>query len=125
MIIKIPTVKKNWNEEAQKMEVIRDEMRVDIDTSFKAHLKWEEQFSATVGCDLSTYSERVKVWVKDPQTAKAQLLGLLKLLYCYVNSDALPTFKEFTALFDIEVADQILSKINIVLEEASKTAAKN
>lgn len=125
MIIKIPTVKKSWNEEAQKMEVQRDEMRVDIDTSFRAHLKWEEQFSTTVGCDLSTYTERVKVWVKEPQTAKAQLLGLLKLLYCYVNSDALPTFKEFTALFDIEVADQILNKINIVLEEASKTAAKN
>ena len=125
MIIKIPTVQKTWNEEAQKMEVKRDEMRVDIDTSFKAHLKWEEQFSTTVGCDLSTYTERVKMWVRDPQTAKAQLLGLLKLLYCYINSDALPTFKEFVSLFDIEVADQILKKINIVLEEASKTAAKN
>lgn len=125
MIIKIPTVKKTWNEESQKMEVIRDEMRVDIDTSFKAHLKWEEQFSSTVGCDLSTYTERVKAWVKDPQTAKAQLLGLLKLLFCYVNSDALPTFKEFVSLFDVDVADHILSKINIVLEEASKTAAKN
>lgn len=125
MIIKIPTVKKSWNEDTQKMEITRDDMRVDIDTSFKAHLKWEEQFSKTVGCDLATYTERVKVWIKEPQTAKAQLLGLLKLLYCYVNSDELPTFKEFIALFDIEVADQILSKINIVLEEASKTAAKN
>lgn len=125
MIIKIPTVKKSWNEDTQKMEVIRDDMRVDIDTSFKAHLKWEEQFSTTVGCDLATYTERVRAWIKDPQTARAQLLGLLKLLYCYISAEELPTFKEFTALFDIEVADQILSKINVVLAEAGKTASKN
>lgn len=125
MIVKLPTVQKSWNEDLQKMEIHKSEIKVDIDTSFRAHLKWEEQFAYSVGCDLSTYTERVRLWIKDPQTAKAQLLGLLKLLFCYVNSDALPTFKEFVSLFDFEVADEILAKINTVLEEVKKTASKN
>lgn len=125
MIVKLPIVEKKWNEEEQKLEVIKDELAVDIDTSFKAHLKWEEQFGATMGCDLSTYTERVKSWVKDPQLAKTHLLGSLKLLYCYINSDKLPTFRDFTAMFDIAVADEILNKIKIVLEEVGKTASKN
>ena len=125
MIIGLPVVQKNWNEDTKQITIQKSEIKVDIDTSFRAHLKWEEQFGATVGCDLSTYTERVKMWIKDSQTAKAQLLGLLKLLFCYINSDKIPTFREFVALFDVEVADEILEKINTVLEQIGKTASKN
>lgn len=125
MFVKLPIVEKTWNEKEQKLEVNHTEIIADIDTSFKAHLKWEEQFAKTMGCDLATYTERVKSWVKDPDVAKAQLLGILKLLYCYIDSDKTPTFKDFIALFDVEVADQILNKIRTVLEEVGKTASKN
>ena len=125
MIIKIPTLQRKFNEETQKVESKREEMTVSIDTSFLAHLKWEEQFQSTLGISLAEYVERVKVWIKDQEMAKANFLGMLKLLYCYVNSDNLPTFKEFIKLFEPEIAEEIIKKIATVLDEITKTAAKN
>mgnify|MGYP001006316425 CR=1 FL=1 len=125
MIVKLPTISKTWNEETNQVEVTKSEIAVDIDTSFKAHLKWEEQFQSTVGYSLSTYTDMVSEWIKDPNNAKARLVGYIKLLYCYINSDKLPTFKDFAGLFDFEVADEISNKIKIVLEEVGKTASKN
>ncbi|MDD4275929.1 MAG: hypothetical protein RBT65_07560 [Methanolobus sp.] len=123
MIITIPTISKEMvNGEIKKT---KGEMKVNIDTSFLAHLKWEEQFQSIVGYDLATYTEMVKIWLKDKSKGKSHFLGLLKLLYCYVNSDELPTFKDFCKLFDVEIADEILKKISAVLEEVSKVASKN
>jgi hypothetical protein len=125
MIVKLPLLKKTWKEDTQTVERVRIEKSVQIDTSFKAHLKWEEQFGATLGCDLITYTERVEGWIKNPESAKAQFLGLLKLLYCYINADWLPTFSEFASLFDYEIADELIEKIRVVLSETNKTIGKN
>ena len=81
MIINLPTIEKTFDEETNTIHSKRGELSVEIDTSFQAHLKWEEQFGQTLGCDLTTYTERVKSWVKAPATAKARFLGMLKLLY--------------------------------------------
>lgn len=125
MFVKIPTIQRNFNEQTQTVEKQKGEMTVHIDTSFLAHLKWEEQFESTLKCNLVEYTERSKAWIKTPETAKAQFLGLLKLLYCYVSSDNLPTFKDFVQLFDVEIAEEIIRKIAVVIEEVSKTAGKN
>lgn len=127
MIVKLPViVKKELNEETQKVETEFGTLNVEIDTSFKAHLKWEEQFAANMGgIDLRTYTERVQAMLAKGQPGQAEMLGLLKLLYCYVNSDRLPTFKDFLGMFDFEVAKEILDKIGIVLEQVSKSASKN
>lgn len=123
MIINIPTIKKTLKD--NKVEKIRSEMEVSVDTSFLAHLKWEEHFQRTVGYDLATYTSIVSEWLKDDTKSKANLLGMLKLLYCYISSDKLPTFKDFCIMFDFEIADEILKKIAIVLEELNNTASKN
>lgn len=125
MQIVIPTIEKTFDENTNEVKINKGSMKVFIDTSFQAHLKWEEQFQSTMGCDLATYSERVASWVKTPEKAKAQFLGVLKLLYCYINSEQLPTFKDFCKLFDYDIADEILNKIKVVLEETRKTASKN
>jgi hypothetical protein len=128
MIIKLPIVtKKEFNEETQKLIVDKGTLEVEIDTSFKAHLKWEEQnFGAALGgIDLRTYTERVQKMLASNKPSKVELLSLLKLLYCYINSNKLPTFRDFLGLFELEVADEILEKIRIVLEEVSKSASKN
>lgn len=125
MQIIIPTIERVFNEETKTIESKRGSLYVNIDTSFQAHLKWEEQFGDVLKCDLTTYTERVRNWLLDPAKAKAQFLGMLKLLYCYINSDKLPTFRDFCRLFDYEIADEILEKIKIVLEEVSKTVSKN
>lgn len=123
MIIKIPTIKKEIVDE--KVIVTRNEIDVQIDTSFLAHLKWEEHFQETLKYDLTTYTEMVKAWIKNPDTAKAHFLGMLKLLYCYINSDKLPTFRDFCKLFDYDIADEVLKKISVVLEETGKVVSKN
>jgi len=128
MLIKLPIVtKKEFNEETKKLVVERGSIEVEIDTSFKAHLKWEEQGfgNALGGIDLKTYTERVQAALTGSKPSKVELLSLLKLLYCYINSQRLPTFKDFLGLFDFEVADEILDKIRVVLEQVSKSASKN
>lgn len=125
MRIIIPTIEKTYDEETKSVVVKKGSMPVDVDTSFQAHLKWEEQFGATMNCDLSTYTDRVRSWVKDPEKAKIQFLGMLKLLYCYINSPDLPTFRDFCRLFDYDIADEIINKIKCVLEEVGKFSSKN
>ena len=83
----LPTITRTYNEETKKMDVIKGQIEVDIDTSFQAHLKWEEQFGSTMNCDLTTYTERVQSWLNDTGKSKANFLGLLKRLYCYVSSE--------------------------------------
>lgn len=123
MITTLPTLKKEFKDD----KVIRHHgvITVEIDTSFLAHLKWEEHFQKTVGYDLTTYTEMVRKWSKDQKNKKVNFVGAMKLLYCYVNSDKLPTFKSFAKLFDYEIADQILSKITLILEQLGNTASKN
>ena len=123
MIITVPTIKKEFVD--NKVVTERGTLDLEIDTSFAANLKWEEQFQDTLGYDLLTYTEMVRKWSLKKGSTKVHFIGMMKLLYCYVNSDKLPTFKEFAKLFDYEIADKILSKITIVLEQLEKTASKN
>lgn len=125
MRINIPTLKKTWDEDKKTTIREQGQLSVNIDTSMLAHLKWEEQFQDVVGHDLATYTEMVRKWAKDEQTAKARFIGMLKLLYCYVDSEELPTFKDFAKMLDFEIIDEILTKISSVLEEVGKSAAKN
>lgn len=120
MLIKIPTIER-YIDDLGNVQKKQGEMKVQIDTSFLAHLKWEEQFQPSVGYDLATYTAMVREWIKDENKQKTHFVGMLKLLYCYVNSDEIPTFKEFAKLFDYEIADQILNKISAVLEEVNKS----
>src|SRR5690554_6486986 len=128
MIIKLPIItKKEFNEETNKLVIEKGTLEVEIDTSFKAHLKWEEQGfgQALGGIDLRTYTERVQHLLESGDPGKVELLSLLKLLYCYINSKQLPTFKDFLGLFDMEIAGEILEKIRVVLEQVGKSATKN
>lgn len=122
MIIKLPTLKREIVD--GEMKKTRGEITVEIDTSFLAHLKWEEHFEEQLKCSLTQYTERVSVWSKNKDAAMANFLGALKLLYCYVHSPELPIFKDFVKLFDYEIAEEILEKLADVLNEASKFAAK-
>lgn len=128
MIVKLPIIiKKEFNEETQELVVEKGTLDVEIDTSFKAHLKWEEQGFGQVlgGIDLKTYTDRVQAMLESKKPSQVELLSLLKLLYCYINSSKLPTFKDFLGLFDFEIAEEILAKIRVVLEQVSKSASKN
>ena len=100
-------------------------MNLEIDTSFKANIKFEKYFADTLNCSLNEYVDRITKYTKKPNTAKAHMLSLLKFLYCYVNSEKLPTFEDFCGMFDLELADQIISIIGTVLKEVGTTISKN
>lgn len=125
MIVILQTSKAEWDEKEKIRKVTLGELPVEIDTSFRAHLKWEEQFQPTLKCSLSDYTDRVKGWGKDEKIAMANSLGVLKLLYCYINSDKLPTFKDFLGLFEPETFKENFKRIQDVLDQVGKSAAKN
>ena len=123
MIIKVPTISRK--EVEGKIITEKKMMNLEIDTSFKAHLKWEQYFQEDLKCDLTDYSEKVAKWSKDSKTSQSHFLGMLKFLYCYVNSKELPTFSDFCGLFDYEVAEEILDEITKVITEIGNSATKN
>jgi len=123
MIITVPMIKRE--EIDGKIKTSKKEIKLEIDTSFRAHLKWEQYFEADLKCDLTEYSSRINKWSQQEKTGKAHFLGMLKFLYCYVNSKDLPTFSDFCGLFDYEVAEEILDEISKVLSEINSSASKN
>ncbi|MDA3781214.1 MAG: hypothetical protein PF487_13460 [Bacteroidales bacterium] len=123
MKINIPTMTMEMVDD--KVKKIRGEIEVDIDTSFAAHLKWDEHFKDEMKIDLTTFTERLKPILLNETKAKKEIMTLLKLLYCYIDSPKLPTFKSFVKIFEPEIADEILGKIGSVLEQVGRTASKN
>lgn len=120
MIITVPTIKRE--EVNGEIVTTKGKMQLQVDTSLKAHLKWEKYFESTLKCDLTEYVGRIqKSFSKD----KVSLLSAMKMLYCFTNSDKLPTFEDFLELFDYDVADEILIEIQKVLKEIGSTVTKN
>jgi len=124
MIITLPTVKKTYDEQTETTTVTREDLRVEIDTSFKAHLKWEEQFQSQKGIDLTEMTAKVSGWVKDAKKAALHMSDMLRVLYCYINTDKLPTFSDFVGILEPENALEVIEKIGKVLAETGKTIAK-
>jgi len=123
MIIKVPTI--NRKEVNGKIITEKKMISLEIDTSFKAHLKWEQHFEEKEKCDLTRYSEKIRKWSQQKSTSQQHFLGLLRFLYCYVNSKELPTFTDFCGLFDYEVAEEILDAISKVITEIGNSSSKN
>lgn len=124
MIITVPYIKNKEMVEGE-IKVTRGTLELEIDLSFMANLKWEEEFQQVAGYDLITYTEMVKKWTLNESPGKSHFVGMLKLMYCYVNSDKLPTFKSFAKLFDYSVANEILEQLKVVFEQLEKSASKN
>lgn len=126
MKLTLPIIKDRvLDEKTKKIKTTRGTLDVQLITSYRAHLKFEEQFQKTLGCDLVTYTQRVAKWAETEKTAKANLLGILKVLYCHINSPELPDFESFTDMLDYTLADEILEILSVVLDEIGKSASKN
>lgn len=125
MIVTLRTATATWNQKKKIKEITFGELPVEIDTSIMSHLKWEREFEPTVKCTLVEYYDRVNAWIKNKEVAKAKYLGLVKLLYCYVNSDKLPTFDHFLKLFEPETLEYNLELISEVVTAVGKIVPKN
>jgi len=123
MIITVPTISKELVD--GKIITNKGEMILEVDTSFKAHYKFEKYFKEEEKCDLNSFVLKVEKILEKPNKAETELLTILKLLFCYVNSSKLPTFEDFLGMFDYDIAEEVLTEISKVLNEVGKTATKN
>lgn len=121
--IAIPTIE--YAEKDGKITAVKESLDVTIDTSFNAHLKWEEHFQSLKGVDLSTMATIVHGWIKDPKEASKHLPDLMRVLYCFIESDNLPTFSHFVKLLNHENFEGFIEKMSIIIQEVGKTASKN
>ncbi len=122
--INIPTV--SYDYENEQVVPKKDELIVVVDTSFKAHLKWETHFQELKkGVDLSSMLAVVSEWIKDDKTASKHLTDLLRVLYCFINSPKLPSFEDFIGILDTSNIETVISKISAVIQEVGKFASKN
>ena len=122
--INIPTA--SYDYENEQVVLKKGEMNVVVDTSFKAHLKWETHFQELKkGVDLSSMLAVVSEWIKDDKTASKHLTDLLRVLYCFINSPKLPSFEDFIGILDTSNIETVISKISAVIQEVGKFASKN
>jgi hypothetical protein len=122
--INIPTA--SYDYENEQVVLKKGEMNVVVDTSFKAHLKWETHFQELKkGVDLSSMLAVVSEWIKDDKTASKHLTDLLRVLYCFINSPKLQSFEDFIGILDTSNIETVISKISAVIQEVGKFASKN
>lgn len=121
--ITIPTVE--HVKDGDQIKAVHDNLELSVDTSFNAHLKWEEHFQQIKGIDLSTMTAIVQVWIKDPKEAAKHMPDLMRVLYCFVDSDKLPTFSHFVKMLNQDNFVVFIEKISTVIQEVGKTASKN
>ena len=108
MIVTLPT--KNGN------------IDFELDTSAYADYRFEVNFAKELQCTFQEFVQRI---AKQKGNAKANYLSVLKILYCYLESDKAPTFISFIKLFDVNYAEEMLKKLTEVLEQSFKSAVKN
>jgi len=122
--IKLPTV--SYEKENDKYVQKNEELTVIVDTSFKAHLKWETHFQELKkGVDLSSMTAIASEWNKDEKTAAKHLLDLLRVIYCFISSPKLGSFEDFVGILDVSNIETVMSKISAVIQEVGKFASKN
>lgn len=122
--IKIPTVSHEYV--GDKITQKNEEMIVNVDTSFKAHLKWESHFQKEKNnVDLSSMIAIVSEWIKDKKEATQHFTDLLRVLYCFINSPQLPSFEDFVGMLDTSNIETVIGKISAVIQEVGTFASKN
>ncbi len=127
MIVNLPKVEKVWDDEQNKIIPKHSTVQVRINNSVLAHLKWEQQFEDVEKMDLLVAIERVQATAlksKDVSDLNKHLTLMLRVLFCFIDSDDFESFAEFAMLFG-DNPIPIMEKLKIVLTENAKVSSKN
>lgn len=115
MIIKLPVQKQRLQDDV----LIYDEVSVpfEIDTSVYSEERWEQNFPNQAANEgLFQYIARVK---EQGLTDRVKVTALLKAIYCFVESDSVPTYKDFAKLFNMatpEYTDKLIHSLKSAFE---------
>lgn len=127
MRVTLPTLRKEFDEKTEIVKVIKDSIECDIDTSIYSETRWEKTFPDTAkNYKLFDYIQMLTN-AKGTVDGRVYVSSLLKAVYCFIESDDLPTFKSFCKLFDLsdeEFSIGLIKKIQHIFElilQASST----
>jgi hypothetical protein len=100
MKIKLPLLRKEFDEKTKTVKQIRGTLECDIDTTVYAEERWERHFPELAQREgLFEYAERITGHKEEG--GRAYVAALLKAVFCFIESDDLPTYKSFAQLFDL------------------------
>lgn len=90
----------------------------DIDTSVYSEERWEIHFPILAAHEgLFQYIERVNA---SSLTDRVRVAGMLKAIYCFIESDKIPSYKDFAQMFNLAVPEYTERLID-TLKTAFKT----
>ena len=100
----------------------------DIDTSVYSEERWEQHFPAQAKQEsLFEYIERVQ-HSKDVSD-RVRVSAMLKAVYCFVESDTVPSYKQFAQLFVLsnpDYTERLINRLVSVFRAVSEgSAVKN
>ena len=82
----------------------------NIDTSVYSEERWEQNFPALASREgLFQYVERIQ---KDSVTERVKVASMLKAVYCFIESDEIPTYKAFAQMFNLATPEYTTRMIN-------------
>lgn len=125
MQVVLKTAKARWDDVEKKRVVEYGSLPVDIDTSVFAHARWESHFQPTLNCTLADFILRIQPILHDSRQSTSQMLSLLKVLYCHLDSNQLPTFAAFLKMQEPEVFEDNLRILSEILKESTRALGKN
>lgn len=115
MKVHIPILEQVFTEEG----VVNTEKDVvfDVDTSVYSEERWEQNFPDLAKKEgLFQYAERIR---NESVTDKVRVACMLKAIYCFIESDAVPTYKAFAQMFSLSVpeyTEKLIAKLKQVFE---------
>lgn len=101
MLIKLPILQQSF-EDGTLLSVEHLET-FNIDTSVYSEERWEQHFPELAKNEsLFQYVERIQ---KDSITERVKVICMLKAIYCFIESDSIPTYKSFAQMINLATSE--------------------
>ena len=110
MRIKLPILEQSFDN-GNVLSVERDAV-FNIDTSVYSEERWEQHFPALAAKEgLFQYVERIQ---KESVTERIKVACMLKAIYCFIESDEVPTYKDFAQMINLATPEYTTRMVKIL-----------
>lgn len=110
MIIKLPILKQSF--ENDEMLSVEHQATFNLDTSVYSEERWEQHFPELAKKEgLFQYIERIQ---KEAATERVKVACMLKAIYCFIESDEVPTYKSFAQMINLATPEYTTRMIKIL-----------
>lgn len=111
MKIELPMLK----QEIEGGELVSTEQSIqfDVDTSVYSEERWEQNFPILAEHEgLFSYIDRIQ---QEAISERVKVASMLKAIYCFIESDAIRSYKEFAKMFILsapEYTERLITKLH-------------